>query len=324
MQLAALIVILPLMLISYSANAIVNNCQPVSENSNDLIIGEIKLLNSNIFDPNNPDENSTIHKIANTLHIQTRQATIRQQLLFQVGDVYNQQKIDETERILRSKSYLHTASIYPSDICNGQLVVIVKTSDNWTLTPSISVGRSGGITRTSVEIAESNLFGLGKDIKYQSESNEDRDSRFLEYRDDNLFGSHYKLFVKTAENSDGYFDAISIAKPFYHLDARQALSLNTSREKKQIAIYENGLIVDTAGQLTESLNAEFGWSDGLHDEQVFRYKLGWQATDNQFFNVEDYPDSILPVDSQKHFPYIGVEYLQDLYIQRENFTTCYH
>ena len=306
-------------LIFTSINAAEKNCQQVTENIEGLIISEIKILNENIFDLNKSDENAAIHRLANKLHWKTRAATIRQQLLIHQGQQYSQNLIDEAERKLREKRYLHSVSIYPEKICNNKVIVIVKTSDNWTLTPSISFGRSGGINRSSFSISESNLFGLGKNIELKSESNEDRKSQFVKYVDDSLLGSRSKLSLKKANNSDGYLDSIVIGKPFFQLDSKQSLLLDASREKKQIATYDKGQIIDITGQLSESHNLEYGWSSGLQNKHVSRYKIGWDTIDKQYFNVQDFPDTVLPLDKNIRYPYLGFEYLEDKYIQRKNF-----
>ena len=310
-----------LFLFLFCANAVAEEplCQPVNDSVEGLEIGEIKILNQDIFDLNNVNENAVIHKLANNLHWQTRVTTIKQQLLFQPGQKYNQHLINETERKLRSRNYLHAVSIYADKICDNKVIVVVNTSDNWTLTPSISYGRSGGINRSSIEISESNLLGLGKSIKFKSESDEDRDSQYIQYNDDNLLGSQYKLAVKTAENSDGYFDSITVGKPFFQLGSTESILLDTFRLKKQIAIYDNGIITDITGQETKGINLRYGWSSGIQNGQVIRYKLGWSLTDNTYFNVTDYPDSLLPEEKKLRFPYFGFEYQEDRYIQRENF-----
>ncbi len=310
---------LSLLLFCSHAVAEEHTCQPITGSVEGLEIGEIKILNQDIFDLDNANENLAIHKLANNLHWQTRETTIRQQLIFASGQKYYQHLINEAERKLRSRSYLHSVNIYADKICNHKVDVVVKTTDNWTLTPSISYGRSGGINRSSIELSDSNLIGLGKSIKYKSESDEDRDSQFIQYDDDNLLGSPYKLVVKTAENSDGYFDSLLIGKPFIQLDSRDSILLDTYREKKQVATYENGNISDITGQESEAINLYYGWSSGLQGEKIVRYKLGLSITDHHYFNVAEYPDTLLPEEKKVRFPYFGFEYMEDRYIQRENF-----
>ena len=294
-------------------------CTPLGGEVEGLEIGEIRILNQNIFNPENQQEASSVHRFANSFHIQTRASVISQQLLFEVGQPYSQRLVDESERKLRSRKYLHDASIKADMICDGKLVVSVNSSDNWTLTPSISIGRSGGINRTSIEISESNLLGLGKSISLKSESDEDRDSRFLNYEDDNLFGSRYRLAIKSADNSDGYFDSIQLGEPFFQLDSKHSLMLNSYRDRKQIARYASGRIVGVTGELSDGFSLEKGWSEGLENDSVVRYRLGLNLLDKDYFNVADYPGTALPIDSKRRYPYLAIEYLEDRYIQRENF-----
>src|SRR5258708_752541 len=64
-------------------------------------IGEITINSRPLFDTSGPDQNTALFRLANKLHIQTRDATIEEQLLFHRGDPYNGQQLAETGRILR-------------------------------------------------------------------------------------------------------------------------------------------------------------------------------------------------------------------------------
>ena len=65
------------------------------------VIGRIDIDIGNIFDENDPRENRGLYRLADRLHIRTKPATIRAQLLFKSGDRYSAQKLAETERNLR-------------------------------------------------------------------------------------------------------------------------------------------------------------------------------------------------------------------------------
>ncbi len=313
---------LPLMLMSVFAGNVAAAeaiCRPLSGSAEGLEIGEIRIVNKDIFDAQNPDEDSAVHMMANKLHIQTRSSVIEAQLLFASGQPFNQRLLDESERRLRSKKFIHTADIDAAQVCDNKVVVVVSTTDNWTLTPSISLGRSGGINRIAYEISESNLFGYGKDITLKSTSDEDRDSRLFHYQDDNLFGSQYVVDFITAKNSDGFLDTVSFGKPFYQLDSTDALWLELHNEEKQTTSYINGKIVGITGEAIEQFSVEKGWSEGLVNDRVLRYKLGIQSLKNDYFNVANYPATALPDGSVKQFPYVGLEYFENRFIKRENF-----
>ncbi|HVO08201.1 MAG TPA: hypothetical protein VMT83_15520, partial [Burkholderiaceae bacterium] len=71
------------------------------------VIGEIRVVTANVFDTNDPQENNSFFRLANALHIQTRESVIRRALLFKPGDTVSVRVIEETERLLRGYDYLY-------------------------------------------------------------------------------------------------------------------------------------------------------------------------------------------------------------------------
>src|SRR5512145_613440 len=96
-------------------------------------IGEIRVITQDIFDLDDPAENNWLFRLANKLHIQTRQTVIRRLLLFKTGDRVSVQAIEETERLLRAKHYLYEVSIQPVSHRDGVADIEVKTRDSWSL-----------------------------------------------------------------------------------------------------------------------------------------------------------------------------------------------
>jgi len=66
------------------------------------VIGEIRIVVGDIFDTHIPGERGWLYRTANKLHIETREDTIRDQLLFKSGEPYRARVVDETERLLRA------------------------------------------------------------------------------------------------------------------------------------------------------------------------------------------------------------------------------
>jgi hypothetical protein len=115
------------------------------------VIGEIRLDNQNIFNPEQPGEDRRAYRLVNRLHVKTRQPVILHQLLFKPGDPYSRRVLDESERILRTDRYLYDASIRPVSYHDGKVDILVTTRDVWTFNPGINFGRSGGTNSTGVE-----------------------------------------------------------------------------------------------------------------------------------------------------------------------------
>jgi len=294
------------------------DCSPPDKRLEGLPILEVTIDNNDIFDLEQEDQNLWIHKWANKLHINTRKKTIEEQLLFDPQDGYNQQLINETERLLRNRNYIHDAEITAEEVCGKGVKLTVATTDNWTLTPSITVSRSGGETRTAFEIEESNLLGLGTEIKILSESDEERDSDAFVYRDINWLGNLKTLKLELADNSDGHVYEVDLARPFIKQDSKYAWSIWPSSIERENPIYEQGDEVAKVGEMNDSLLLSYGWSDGLVGDSVSRYRLGWFANRLRYNTVDD-PNIELPEDVDKSYPFIEYEHLNVKYVERINF-----
>jgi hypothetical protein len=57
-------------------------------------IGQIRIVNQNIFDPRDPAEDKWLFNLANALHIQTRTSVIEESLLFKSGEPLNLRRIE--------------------------------------------------------------------------------------------------------------------------------------------------------------------------------------------------------------------------------------
>jgi len=312
---ASLVVCLFLVITEHSR---AEDCSPHGRSLEGLPILEVTIDNNDIFDLEQENQKLWIHKWANKLHINTRKKTIEEQLLFDIRDGYNKRLIRETERLLRSRSYIHEVEITVEEVCGKGVNLAVVTTDNWTLTPSITASRSGGETRTALEIEESNLLGLGTEIKILSESDEERDSNVFIYRDNNWLGNLETLKLELADNSDGHFHQVDIARPFIKQDSKYAWSIRPSSIERENPVYEKGDEIAKVGELNDSLLLTYGWSDGLVDNSVSRYRLGWFANKLRYNTVDD-PNVELPEDVDKSYPFIEYEHLNVKYVERINF-----
>jgi outer membrane protein assembly factor BamA len=293
-------------------------CNPHGLGLEGLPIVEITVVNSDIFDLEQENQNLLIHRWANKLHINTRKKTIEELLLFDQGEGYSEQLVKETERLLRSRSYIHDARITAEEICGEGVKLTVRTTDNWTLTPSITASRSGGETRTSIEIEESNLLGLGTELKFLSESDEERDSNAFVFRDANWLGDFKILRLEVADNSDGHLYKAGLTRPFIKQDAKYAWSVQASSLERENPVYEQGDEIGKVGELNDSLQLTYGWSDGLIDGSVSRFKLGWFGNELSYQTVDN-PDLELPQDVDKSYPFFEYEFLKLKYVEKINF-----
>ena len=283
-------------------------------------IGTVTIVARNIFDTARPDEDTKLFRLANELHLRTRSATIRNQLLFAEGGQYDGRLLQESERILRTTRYLQDANIRPIAWHDGVVDVEVVTHDVWTLDPAISYGRKGGKNSTGIGIEELNLLGRGKQLGFERKSDVDRTSTKLRYVDPQLLGSWWTLAGDYSDNSDGRTKELAIEHPFYALDTRWATGVAAIDDARTDSLYDLGKIRDQFGVREKKATAYGGWSRGLQDGWTRRLTWGATYDESRFESIvgETGPTQSVPPDRKLVYPWVGYEWVQDEYEKTRN------
>jgi outer membrane translocation and assembly module TamA len=283
------------------------------------VIGEIFIYNENIFDLEDPEENKALYRLANKLHVRTQPKVIRQELLFKTGDPYSQRLLDESARILRSASYLYDASVKPVAYQDGRVDIAVTTRDVWTLNPGLSFSRSGGENSAGVELEELNLFGTGTELGLSHVSGVDRDSNMIEYRDRHLLDSWVRVRAAYADNSDGSFKALEVERPFYALDTRWSTGLFLKDDEHIQPLYDLGKVVEQFGSHRKFAAATWGWSDGLRNGWVRRWRLGATYDESEFSELPGaVAPTLVPENRKLVYPWLSFDLVQNAFDQFRN------
>jgi len=283
-------------------------------------IGTISITSNDIFDLDRPHENRALFRLANRLHVRTRPDVIRQQLLFDTGDSYSRQSLEESERILRSNRYIQEVSLRPIRRGDGTVDVDVTTSDVWTLMPKVAFSHSGGASNTAIGIKEMNVLGTGIAVEAMLKSDVDRDSAVLKVVDRNLGQSWYRLATSFAQNSDGHEYALEIGKPFYSLNSTDALGLSVLDADRLETLYDLGDIASDFRHESRGLEVFFGRSAGLRNSWARRVTFGAAFADHSYSDSGETLPAILPLmqDRRLVYPFVGLEFVEDRYDKASN------
>lgn len=293
--------------------------QEADAEAHDLTIGSIQIEVGNVFNPELPKENHWYHHFTNELHIKTKDQVIAQALLVKTGDLLDLALIAESERLLRARKYLEDAHIILERVCAKQVKLRVITTDNWTLAPALSFGRSGGENSQSISLEEHNLLGLGKELSLGFKQDEQRNQTKLTYNDPQVLGSRYHLVLGLQNNSDGKGHQLSIGLPFYKLAKQNAWGFETTALRQELAHYVAGEVSHKIGVDTQQAAIFYGWSTTKRPQFTERYRVGWQQENRRYFATETDPTTA-PA-TQQAYPWISYELIEDKFIQRENFKT---
>jgi outer membrane protein assembly factor BamA len=283
------------------------------------VIGRIRVNPQQIFDLDDPRESGWFYRLANQLHILTRPETIERRLLFKSGDYVSVRVIDETERLLRSGSFLHDVQIRPLAY-DGEVVDIeVLTRDSWSLEVGASVARSGGVNSSRSSLKEQNFLGSGVSVGLGYSTNVDRAGTELSFQDSNLFGTRTALSASYANLTDGAQWAFGLARPFYSLDTQQAMGYSASHNDVVTGIYEQGVRVSQYRSVSDSWDVYGGWSPGRMGDWTNRYSVGMSKSSATYeVDPEHPPPSRLPADLTLTGPYVRFEAIEDVYEKVRN------
>ena len=283
-------------------------------------IGEIRFDERDLFDTEAADEDTSLARLGNKLHITTRRSTIEDQLLFKSGDLYRPGLIEESARILRDTRYLRDALIRPVAYHDGVVDLEVTTQDVWTFNPGISFGRKGGANTSGFELEELNFLGTGTQLGIGFKSDVDRDSKLIHFRDRQLGSSWWDLDTGYSDNSDGRKAEFSLDHPFYSLDTRWAAGVSFLDDQRTDSRYDLGEVVDQF-QTHESFSTIYwGRSGGLRDGWTRRLSFGLTCEDHAFGAVpgEATAPALLPSDRTLVYPWIGAEWVEDAFYTARN------
>lgn len=284
-------------------------------------IGVIEIQVDDVFDLNNPKESRGFYRAANRLHVETRESTIRPQLLFKSGDPFNRNVLVETARNLRARNYLAdaTVSVLRFNAESNTVDLLVRVHDNWTLNPGASYSHSGGYSRSGLQLDESNLLGLGKSISLDYSQNVDRDSAEISYYDPNVLSSRWEMRAGYQQASDGGLRSLSLVRPFYSLDARWSASFDITDQQRTDYRFSQGVVVDQYQTRLNNWNVQGGWSTGLYScdrcssKWVRRWSLGLTQSQQRFEADPLLGTDVLPADQNSRYPWVGLNWFEDRY-----------
>jgi outer membrane protein assembly factor BamA len=278
-------------------------------------IGEIRISARDIFDLDDPRENKLLFRWANAVHVNTRPGVIANALLFKTGEPVSAALIDETARVLRGTRYLHDVTIRPIAVHADNTVDIeVITRDAWTLDPGISFSRSGGASSSGIGLREYNLLGTGVGISLGRKKTIDRSSNELEIVHDRAFGGWTSIAYGHATNSDGSRNALSVAQPFYALDAPWSAGFTWVDDDRIDSVYRAGVIDSQYRHHLRSTEFVGGLSTGRVDGWVRRTSIGL-SHQSDFYALEPglAAPAQLPVDEKLVAPFVRLQLLEDDY-----------
>ena len=188
-------------------------------NTNNKIIRKINITTLDPFGYSDVDTTMTpkvwSEKFGNRLHVKSTQANIRNILLFKENQVFDSLLVKESERLMRTQSYISTVIISISQpLKQGDSIdVNVRVLDSWSFIPTASA------SKTSFEffLDEKNFIGTGHTFEFQRTT---QTGQYTANRLLYIIPNFKNTFIKTSFLYKNDFlnnnsKSINIERPFY-------------------------------------------------------------------------------------------------------------
>lgn len=157
------------------------------------------------------------YRLANGLHVRTREGVIRRELTFREGDCYDPEALRESERVLRASAFLAEAEISPVERADGTVDVVVSTRDEWSTRVEPQLESGGTLALSGIELRENNLLGTGTRVSaFYLDSRELGETRVYGFgvATPQLFGTRLDAEVSAGRTPVGNYLTQSLLYPF--------------------------------------------------------------------------------------------------------------
>ncbi len=276
-------------------------------------------------------DQSFLSKAANHLHRKSRRLTIRNLLLIKRNQSFDSLLVQESERLVRSASYVNDVSFsFAAASPNSDSVdIYIRELDTW----SLILDGASSLSSSTVYLSDRNFLGLGHEFQNEYKHNYTNGKRSYSTtysipNIDNTFISsalHYKI------NEDNYFDkSINVDRPFFSPYARWGAGIFLAQQYKQDSIRTNNSRFEL---LAFKSNTQDYWAG--YAFQIFKGNTETDRTTNFISSARFYKIRYLekPVETENtmdlfsdedfYLASIGIssrKYIQDKYIFKYGLT----
>jgi hypothetical protein len=176
------------------------------------------------------------YRLANRMHVRTRESVIRRELLFREGQCYEEALLRDSERILRAASFIASADVFAVRQPDGTMHVVVETRDEWStrLEPQMESGQVG---LRGIELREDNLAGRGVRVSAFVKERQGERVYGAAAGTRQLLGTHLDADVSLARTPVGYAVQQRLSWPFRGEGGRLAFRQQVEHEENNFEFW---------------------------------------------------------------------------------------
>lgn len=180
-----------------------------------------------------------ISKNGNALHIKSQRLAIRNLLLIRHNQVFDSLLVKESERLVRSQSYVTDVSFFVKATAKNSdsVDIYIRELDNWSLIPAAAVSN----TSFTVNLNDKNFMGMGHESKNEFTWNHaaNKYAYKVNYFIPNIRNTYINstLHLETSEMGD-FSRSIAVDRPFFSPFAKWAAGVKYQQQFRQVNMYQ--------------------------------------------------------------------------------------
>lgn len=279
-------------------------------------------------------DEGTIGKIIISGNIQTKEDVVRRELLFTEGDIYTEADREESEQILRRKTYIGAAKVEAHwDELSKAVIVHTTIKELLSFPLGADLNLNNQKRYWMLQFRDPNMFGSGQSTlwRYERISEIGERTRSLvrgRYHNPRLFTSHWNFDGEYIQRREGDALLVALARPQYTLKSRWSARVRFSELVNHVSWYENARETDRFEQNLQGAFANIRRYFGERRQQNY---IGlWAASRRSKYVVLDkYSESGATLEDRdikrvgftlgrKHTAYHNTRFLERMG-QEENF-----
>lgn len=207
------------------------------------LIDQVFIEREEIFPEANP-------KFFDILHLKTRDAVVRREVLLKPGDVWNAARALETERNLRDIFILSVARVVPIKAPDGRVHVLVVTQDRWSLRLSNSFTLIGTLLQfLQLTLVEVNFNGWGQRLSLDTVLRLDTFSIGQSFTERRLFSSRFSfseaaslVFNRQSGALEGTVGQVILGYPIITLDQPWGFAVDAAWNLRKRRIFRGASV----------------------------------------------------------------------------------
>ena len=188
-------------------------------------------------------------KAVNKIHVKTQGIAIRNLLLFRRDKPFNSLLVKESERLIRTQTYVHEVSFFVVPAGPGKqsdsVDIYIRESDAWSIIPAGSISGSG----FGVGLTDKNILGTGNEFQSAFSRNFTNGINAVNanYSIPNIRNTYVKSLLNYGfDGYKNYNRGLTIDRPFFSPVAKWAGGVSFSSHYKKDSVKYVNLVYDSS------------------------------------------------------------------------------